>query len=272
MTETHLEETTGDTTAAPRRNTGPRWRTRAMAAALFAGMSLTSLAAWAGEITGTITDAATGQPLAGACATVHGVITEGTFIDSQPTGPDGVYRIENLVPDKYEVFAHDCTDPFDYSPVDYKNILGLNRNKAKFVAIKKEDQVKKKINFALPRAGHIHVTVLDSAEPNVPISGVFVTPYWFERDKKKNGNQFQSGFGTQTDSNGETLLDVTPGGSKIQILTLDGSNNVAILCYYNAASDFDSADVVDVAANATQSITVFLNGPDACGSGDIAAN
>jgi hypothetical protein len=234
-----------------------------MATGLLAAASLASLPAWAGEITGKVTDAATKQPLAGICVSLHSLTDQ--FFDTGPTGPDGVYLFTGLPVDEYEVFAGDCTEPIDYSPVTYNNIKGLNRNKAKFVKLNKETTIKKNINFKMPRAGHIAVSVRDFASPEVPISGVLVCPYWFERDKKKNGNVFQSGFCTRTDSDGDVVLDVTAGQNKVNVST-SGIN-----CWYNDQTDFDTADIVNVAADATEQITFHLNGPNACGSGEVGA-
>jgi hypothetical protein len=130
------------------------------------------------------------------------------------------------------------------------------------------NRLRKKFNFAMPEAGHIHVTVLNNSD-SIPVSQVQVCPWWSTRDKKKNGNEFQSGFCSETDSNGEVVLDVTAGANKVSVFNEGNGGVGGISCYYNNKSDFDSAEVVNVAAGATESITFHINGPNACGSGDI---
>jgi hypothetical protein len=175
-----------------------------------------------------------------------------------PTDVDGAYAITDLPAGEYEVFAADCTDPVEYSPVDYKNIHGLNRNRAKFVKLKTEDKEKRKIDFRMPRAGHVLVHLRTSDD--LPISGVTVCPYWFERDRRKNGNIFQSGFCGVTESGtGDVALDVTAGGNKIFAFTSGG-------VYYGGADartpDFDEAFLVNVAPDGLAEI-VFKPNPTA---------
>jgi hypothetical protein len=61
------------------------------------------------------------------------------------------------------------------------------------------------------------------------------------------------------------VLDVTAGQNKVNVST-SGIN-----CWYNDQTDFDTADIVNVAADATEQITFHLNGPNACGSGEVGA-
>ena len=222
-------------------------------AALCATAMFASAPAWAGEITGKITDAATGLPIAGACATAFGT---NDVVESPPTGANGVYTISNLVDDEWEVLATDCSVPVTYSAVDYKNIPGLNRSRAKFIKIKKLDTVKKKVNFELPVAGHVLVHLRDFTNQNVPITNVLVCPYGSAPDKK--GNIFQSDFCLRTDSQGDALFNVVAGGNKFQVI------NDPLVCWYGDEDNFNDATVVNAPAGQTVDINFFLNSPGAC--------
>jgi hypothetical protein len=210
-------------------------------------------------VTGKIIDAATGGPLAGICVNAHG---SGGFLTSPPSDSSGVYTLGGLTIDSYELFATDCTNsPAAYSPVDYKNIKGLDRNVAKFITFKKDGALKKKINFTMPRAGHIDVLVLDCAS-QVPITNVEIVPYGAQLDKK--GLQFQSGFANFTDINGMITLDVTTGGSKVAAFTPNGGGGYTFQKYYvddKDFGDFAGATVVNTSAGAFTPITIILNDP-----------
>lgn len=67
---------------------------------------------------------------------------------------DGVYTISGLGSDKWEVLAEDCSDPVTYSAVDYKDIPGLNRNRAKFIKIKKCDN-----QSGVDQTGHLRSSI-----------------------------------------------------------------------------------------------------------------
>jgi len=54
--------------------------------------------------------------------------------------------------------------------------VGLNRNKAKLIKLKKETKTNRNVDFKMPRAGHIVVKLQTS--DGVPISGVMVCPFW----------------------------------------------------------------------------------------------
>jgi hypothetical protein len=223
-------------------------------AALCATAMFASAPAWAGEITGKITDAQTGNPIAGACATAFGT---NDIVGSQPTGANGVYTISNLgIDDEWEVLATDCSDPVTYSAVDYKDIPGLNRNRAKFIKIKKLDEVKKKVDFELPVAGHVLVRTRNLSD-DVPISGVTVCPWGSAPDKK--GNVFQTDFCRVTAAgSGEALFNVVAGGNKFTVSTQ------FLFCWYQDQDNFDDAIIVNAPAGQTVDINFVLNGPGPC--------
>lgn len=219
---------------------------------VLASLALPVAGAGAGSISGTVTDADTRAGLAGICVNAT---SDGAGFVAVETDPDGTYVLGDLPAGAYEVFATDCTDPVEYSPVDFRNIRGLNRNRATFVKLKTADKAKKNVDFKMPRAGHILVHLRTSDD--LPISGVLVCPFWFERDRKKNGNVFQSGLCASTAvGTGDVVLDVTAGGSKILAFTGGG-------VYYDGpdarTDDFDAADVVTVGPDGLVEITFKPN-------------
>lgn len=237
--------------ATHRRQHPTRPQTGRLALAIVAAalaLAAASPAAADGTITGRIISEATNQPLAGMCGVAFGDVD---IIGSPPTGSDGIYRITGLYPGKWEVVAADCVGDVEYSPMDYNNIRGLNRNLAQFVELKREGQERRAINFKMPRAGYIFVQVLDSVPPFVPISGVLVCPFWHQVDRK--GNIFQSSFCEYTNSDGEVVLDVTAGGNKLLWFTSLASG------WYDDAAGFDEATVVNVPAGNTLTVTIYPN-------------
>jgi hypothetical protein len=208
------------------------------------------------QITGKIADAKN-HPLAGMCAVAFG--KPGPIVQSAPTLGDGVYTITGLGVTSWEVLAVDCTNhPAIYSPVDHPNIHGLDDQVAKFIKFTQDGKVHKGVNFKMPLAGHIAVTLLDCASM-VPVTGIDVCPIWAKLDHKKN--IFQSGFcgftsGPSADPSmdGQILLDVTAGDNKVEALT-------GGIIWSGNEPDFDSAAVVTVAPGATVPVVILANSP-----------
>src|SRR5262249_43890778 len=144
-------------------------------------------------------------------------------VGSSPTDATGVYTISGLPVDSYEAVASDCSNsPAVYSPVDYAHIHGLDRNIAHFITFKSDGQTKKGVNFKMPKAGYIDVSVVDCPPPHVPISNINVVPYSAKLDRKHD--QFQSGFGGFSDINGMVTLPVTVGDNKLAVFVPDPTN------------------------------------------------
>jgi hypothetical protein len=230
-------------------------------APLLTGVLLTAPAAWAGtnQITGKITDESH-HALAGMCVVAFG--KPGPIVQSPATGSDGVYTVSNLDVTSWEVLAIDCTNsPATYSPVDHPNIKGLDDQVATFIKFTKDGTIHKNVNFKMPIAGHIAVTVLDCAPPNVPITGVDVCPIWFKKDHKHNTFQtgfcgFTSGPSADPSMDGKVLLDVTAGQNKVEVLT-------SPLIWSGDQPSFDTATIINVPAGGTVPVTVLANSP--CG-------
>jgi len=205
---------------------------------------LAAAAAWAGtaQITGTIVDEATRLPLAGMCAEAYG-LTTGEF-ESAPTGPDGVYTLSNLDPDTFQLIAFDCVAPIDYPLVEYKSrrrsLHGAHDSPdgARLVRLRRDGRVKKNVNFAMPGAGHLDVTVVHDAT-GLPAPGVIVRPLAIPQPVR--GSYLLSGFfGTAADD-GRLTLDVDPGGSTL----------VAIF-----GTDYLIGPAVSVESGVTQSVEI----------------
>lgn len=61
-----------------------------------------------GSITGRVTAAGTGQPIAGICAAAAQI--GGPAVTSAKTGADGTYTISGVAPGRYRLKFHDCTN------------------------------------------------------------------------------------------------------------------------------------------------------------------
>jgi len=61
-----------------------------------------------GSITGRVTAAGTGQPIAGICASASQI--GGPAVTSAKTGSDGTYTISGVAPGRYHLKFHDCTN------------------------------------------------------------------------------------------------------------------------------------------------------------------
>lgn len=179
---------------------------------------LTGLAstAWSGtaQITGTILDETTKLPVAGMCAEVYGETTG--EVESDPTGPDGVYTIAGLSPDRYHLIAYDCDGPVDRPLVEYrrrsKSLHGAHSSSlgARLVKIRRDGQVRRKRDFRVPLAGHITVTVVDDATGD-PVPNWIVLAVSADPPRPTRSSLFVTGFFGVTDAAGQVTLDVAPG-------------------------------------------------------------
>jgi len=189
--------------------------------------ALAGPAVWAGtgQITGTIVDETTRLPLAGMCAEAYG-LTTGEF-ESAPTGSDGTYTLSGLAPDTFALIAFDCAPPIDHALVEYKrrrrSLHGAHDSTdgARLLRLRRDGQVKKHVDFNMPVAGHIAVTVVHDGT-GLPASGVIVRPLAIPQPPR--GSIVLSGFFGISDESGALTLDVDPGGSTL-VASLNAGTN-----------------------------------------------
>lgn len=180
--------------------------------------SLAGTLAWAGtaQITGTIVDEETRLPLAGMCAEAYGLTTDD--VESEPTGSDGKYVIPGLEPDTFQLVAHPCEPPNDHALVEYKqrrrSFHGAHDGPAgaRLIRLRVDGQVKRNVDFAVPRAGHIEVTVVHDVS-GLPAPDVIVRP--LASPQPPRGSLVVTGFYGVSDGNGLVTLDVAPGASML---------------------------------------------------------
>ena len=185
----------------------------ALLACMLAG---SSASAGTCQITGTIVDEATRLPLAGMCAEAYGLAT-GEFV-SAPTGSDGTYTLSALDPDTFQLVAYQCAPPIERPLVEYKSrgrsLHGAHDSPdgARLVRLRREGKVKRNVNFHMPVAGHVDVTVVHDAT-GLPAAGVIVRPLAVPQPAR--GSVVLSGFFGTSDADGRVTLDVDPGGSTL---------------------------------------------------------
>ena len=204
--------------------------------------ALAGSSAWAGtgQMTGTIVDEGTRLPLAGMCVEAYGLAT-GEFT-SAPTGSEGTYAISGLDPDTFQLVAFECAPPIDYALVEYKHrhksLHGAHDSPdgARLLRLRREGQIKRNVDFSVPAAGHIAVTVVHDAT-GLPASGVIVRPLAIPQPRR--GSIVLSGFFGISDDSGQLTLDVDPGGSTL----------VAI---FGSAADYVVGPAVTVDSGAVQ--------------------
>lgn len=212
-----------------------------------------------GAVTGIIRDKATGQPLAGECATAWG---NGIIASDAPTGPDGRYTISNVPNGLWEITAEPCDSAHDgHYPVVYKNQPGLDTTKMTQVPVL-NGQTTPNIDFSLGTSGRIHVLVVDTN--NNPISGAGATPFKATLDSQ--GFLYQTGFGTgdfTTGTAGDVLIgDMVPGKTKfIAFAPCYASAYYGDIVFTLPNAFANSKSVMIVAGQTAPSITIKLQ-PD----------
>jgi len=168
------------------------------------------------QITGTIVDEATRLPLAGMCAEAYG-LAGGEFV-SAPTGSDGMYTLSALDPDTFQLVAYQCAPPIDHALVEYKSrgrsLHGAHDSMdgARLVRLRRDGKVKRNVNFNMPVAGHVEVTVVHDAT-GLAAAGVIVRPLAVPQPRR--GSAVLSGFFGTSDDDGRVTLDVDPGGNTL---------------------------------------------------------
>ena len=193
-----------------------------------------------GSITGTVTDAATGQALSGIGVTVYDATTYG-YVSSGNTGTNGTYTAGGLQSGSYKVQFHADNGI---------NISEWYNDKADFYTA---DLVwltapsNTTVNAALDRGGSITGTVTDAATGQA-LSGIGVTVY----DATTHGYVSSGNTGT----NGTyTAGGLRSGSYKVLFRAFNG---IYISEWYNDKADFESADLVWLTAPSNTTVNAAL--------------
>ena len=184
-----------------------------------------------GSISGTVTDAVTGEALSGIEVTVYDATT-GSYVSSGYTGTDGTYTAGRLQSGSYKVQFHDYNGIYLDEWYD---------NKADFytadeVAVTAPSNTI--VNAALDRGGSITGTVTDAATGEA-LSGIDVTVY------DTTTHSYVSYGYTGTDGT-YTAGRLQSGSYKVQFRDYNG---IYFDEWYDNKSDFYTAD--DVSGNST---------------------
>jgi hypothetical protein len=123
-------------------------------------------------ISGTVTSATTGQPLAGICALV--LLSNGEPYEEVASATDGTYSADELPAGQYQVeFGAGCGSKGDYAPQAYNNTSLLTPGT---VSITGTGQTVSGINAAMQPGAEISGTVKDAAGRAVEVCVEAVTP------------------------------------------------------------------------------------------------
>ena len=188
------------------------------------------------QLTGTVTSAATGNPLSGI--DVQAIDSGGTTVASAQTDANGDYSLIRLDTGSYRV---SFSDPAGFHFSQYYTGRS-DAGSADPVAVT-AGQTSSGIGAALQPAGRISGTVLD-AETGGPIAGADVILFdsvdtFVEETESDSGGGYS--FGT-----------LTPGTYYVRFLTGDSAGNYGPQ-YYNGRSTLATADPVTVTSEATAS-------------------
>ena len=211
-----------------------------------AGSSATSIdivLSQVGTISGTVTDATTGQPLANAWVWANSTTT-GSWVNA-PTDENGYYIINNLAPDSYQV---QVTAPVGYIDEFYNNAIDEN-NATPVTVVGGADTPN--IDFALDPEGTISGTVTDSATGQ-PLANMNVYAY-----TGSDSTGWYWANSTYTDENGQYVIHkLSSGAYKIYV----GDSGDYSGKYYPNTIVFGNATLISVVAgNDTPNINVAMD-------------
>lgn len=185
----------------------------------------------AASITGTVTDATSGQPLAGV--EVEATSSEAGATGSALTGEDGSYTISGLPEGTYTVQF----EPSDQEHVSVFYEQASSVETAKPVSVT-AGATSAGIDAALGAGASISGTVTD-AHSGKPVAGVSVNV---------SSGETGASASAQTGSSGEYTVSGLPAGSYTVQFEANGSNYVSQ--YYEGASTPESASAVTVSSGA----------------------
>jgi 5-hydroxyisourate hydrolase-like protein (transthyretin family) len=176
-----------------------------------------------GAISGTVTDASTGNPIAGAYVYVYD--SSGYYETSATTNSSGVYTTPGLPAGSYTVEV----DATGYAPFTYSGTVSVSVG-----------TTTSGINAALTLDGAISGTVTD-ASGQTDLGSVSVTAY-------DSGGSYATSTTTASDGS-YTLNNLVPGTYELEFTPSSGQNYLPQ--YYHGESTLASADPVTVTSGKT---------------------
>jgi len=194
-----------------------------------------------GSVGGTVTDAGTGEPVAGI--NVCAERTSGNSYNCETSGPDGTYTISGLRPGSYKVSFRSGwieTGPGEYEPVSYVRQYydGKATEGAADPVSVAAGATSTGIDAAMVPGAEVEGTVGDGT---APVEDVEVCAY-------QATSQKEAGCGN-TDEEGNYLIAGIPNGS-YKLRFLPSTESVYAPQYYDGKSTFAAADAVALAAGA----------------------
>lgn len=145
------------------------------------------------RISGTVTDSATGLPIAGAPVYASRIIPTGGSGGYATTAGDGAYTITNLQPGSYEIHAYGAGRVDEYFDNEF------DPTAATLITV--TDGATAGIDFALGGAGSISGTVTDQAT-GLPIAGAFMYA--------SSATCCRSGYATTAADGSYTITNLAP--------------------------------------------------------------
>ena len=188
-----------------------------------------------GSISGTVTDEASGDPIAGICVSAQG----GSYGGSDTTDSDGNYKITGLRPGDHTVYFYDCDGfPEDYVSEYYDDERFSNNADPVAVTSGSETQ---NIDAALTKGGSISGTVTYE-ETGDPVAPVLVSAI------DQNGNSIRNAIVFSGSS--YEIAQLPPGEYRVEFDPNPFGDSPYDREYYDDKAKLDNADPVTVIAGA----------------------
>ncbi len=220
-----------------------------------------NMAYGAGKITGTVTRASDGQPVAGMLVRLLSSGPLGQQMRNGTTGWDGSYTIIGIAPGAYRLYAQPVTT--NLAGVYYNN--ASTQNTASLLNISTLE-TKSNVNFSLPPGGSISGVVTGAGDLTPPLPGMLV------RASEASGSS-NVGYYFLTQYDGSYTITGLPAGTyfvRAYAPTTDPSNNYIAL-YYNNVAQRNSATGVAVVSNETTPTINFSMPLDGKVSGTVTS-
>ena len=201
-----------------------------------------------GSITGTITDATSGSPVAGVCAQAQ---SAASWSPPVPSSPTGTYRISGLSAGTYSVYFFDCGTLGNYAAQYYTGAPGGSPSSATGITVTPGSTISG-IDATMVLGGNISGTVTTTTSGTTSgISGICVSAIG-------QGGQSMSTAVTLADGSFE-IVGLAPGGYVVvfQVCGNTPAGTSYVSQFYNATSTgsptYNGATTVKVTASVTTS-------------------